>query len=86
MASALATTFVIINTGGFKLIGVELSTYATGDTVDFDAAGASVATIFGFAAGTGKSQAATVLLGTFSSNRITISSAGSDNTMLVWGA
>ena len=85
MASGLATTFVIINTAGFKLVGVRLSTFATADTVDLDAAGASVATIYGFVEGAFKGTGTTILA-TTASNRITFSSSGSGNTMLVWGA
>ena len=85
MANALATTYVIINTGGFKLIGVKLSTYATGDTVDLDAAGASVATIYGAVFGPFLGVATTPIM-TSASNRITMSSAASNGSFLVWGA
>lgn len=85
MANALLTTFVLINTSGLKVVGVQLSTYATADTVDLDAAGASVATIYGWCFGAFKGVATTPIA-TSASNRITMSSAASGGTMIVWGA
>ena len=84
MANFMGTTFVIAAIGGVKLIGVSASTYATADTLDLDAAGASVTTIKGFCYGNGQ-QAATAFIGSFASNRITASSAGSSVWLLVWG-
>ena len=87
MASALGTTFVLINTAGFKVVGATLSVFVTGDTADFDAAGASVAVIKGVVVGTGTSQVATTVLYHYASNRITFSSVGTSGVnLIVWGA
>ena len=84
MANFMGTTFVIAAIGGVKLVGVSASTYATGDTCDLNAAGASMTVIKGFAYGNGQ-QAATAFIASFASNRITASTAGSSVWLLVWG-
>ena len=83
MVNAMGTTHLLVNSQGYKVIGVRASVFATGDTLDLDAGNASVATIIGVINGTGTSQVATTPLYHFASNRITFSSVGTSGVFLI---